>query len=369
MNSYTKEINEIVAEIATLKNYKKSTTTRYKLVLTAYCNFNDMPLSALLNEADLEEEKGVRMKRRKIKKRLLSYREHIQNQGKQVSTINKELSTLLSFYRSQEIEVPRIPQLMNVTHENIHDIPTKKQIQQVLQNTNSLLMQSVILFMASSGCARKEVLSLTIQDFINATEEYHHETEIKQVLQKIKGKYNIIPTFYLIRAKTNYPYFCFCSNEAVQKIVLYLEQRIRNGEQLTGDAQLFNVKPSSITMGFERLNDKMGWGRVNTHRFFHPHVLRKFFATELLKSDLDSMTIDFLSGRRINSTQEAYFKADPRRLKNKYLHVVEAVTFFENVTYISITSKEKEELELLRRSSKEQERRLTELEQLIRKLN
>jgi integrase len=32
---------------------------------------------------------------------------------------------------------------------------------------------------------------------------------------------------------------------------------------------------------FHRINNKIGWKKVNTHNFFHPHALRKFHATTI----------------------------------------------------------------------------------------
>ena len=39
-------------------------------------------------------------------------------------------------------------------------------------------MKAIILFISSSGCARQETLNITIQDFIEATHEYHNSNDI-----------------------------------------------------------------------------------------------------------------------------------------------------------------------------------------------
>ena len=95
------------------------------------------------------------------------------------------------------------------------------------------------------------------------------------------------------------------------------------------------------------------------------HALRKLFASELLKSDMDSMTIDFLSGRAIPTTHQAYFKADPRQLKRKYMLFMNNLCLYKDVQYTEITSAEKEELEYYRSKAEKQNRQMNKIEHLI----
>lgn len=41
-------------------------------------------------------------------------------------------------------------------------------------------MKAIILFMSSSGCARRETLNLTVMDYMNATKEYHNTDNIME---------------------------------------------------------------------------------------------------------------------------------------------------------------------------------------------
>ena len=369
---YEKENQHIVEEIRITKDLTQETTKGYRVALSQYSEYHQQTIQELLDEADNEEEQHIRMKRRKIKHRIISFRQHLLQQGKKPSTINTHTSRIKATYRFYEIELPDIPKLKSNTHETIEDLPTKKHIRKALQNTNNLGLKALILFMSSSGTARQEASSITVQDFINATSQYHNEVNIKNVVQILENKDNIVPTFHIVRQKTQYPYITFCSPEATQAILLYLKHRIhpttyylRITEPLTPDSKLFHFALESINKHFQRLNDKLGWGWKGTRRFFHPHALRKFFATELLKTDMDSMTIDFLSGRTISSTHQAYFKADPKRLKQKYMQFMNQLLINEKIVYKDVKSYELEELEQYRAKENELNERLRNVERMF----
>ena len=63
-------------------------------------------------------------------------------------------------------------------------------------------MKAIILFMTSSGSARRETLNLTINDFINATKDYHDSNDIHEIIKLLERRNDIIPTWKLKRQKT-----------------------------------------------------------------------------------------------------------------------------------------------------------------------
>lgn len=54
-------------------------------------------------------------------------------------------------------------------------------------------MKAVILFMANSGCAKRETLNLTVQDFIDATIEYHESDDICEIINILNNRDDVIP--------------------------------------------------------------------------------------------------------------------------------------------------------------------------------
>lgn len=313
------ENEELLKEFQGLRNIKEISKDRYKYSLLKYSKYHNMKLDELLNEAEEEEDEGIRPRRRKIKQRLNNFKEYMEKENLHPQTINSCLSHVKTFYKTYDILPPNISNKVSKdkTHETIDDIPTIEHIK-VATQTNNVRNNALILFMASSGTASAETRSLTIYDFIKATSEYHHSNTLKGVLNELSNIKGIIPTWHMIRIKTNYPYFTFNSPEASETLIKYLKTRYN----AKNDEKLFPIKISNFSQIFNRINDSNNWGYKETRCFFHSHALRKFFATELMKSGLDFLKIQWMSGRHIDSTTAAYFKADPNNLKKEYMRVV-----------------------------------------------
>lgn len=166
--------------------------------------------------------------------------------------------------------------------------------------------------MSSSGTARAETLSLTVEDFIKATSEYHTKENLNEILNELKIRNDIIPTLYLKRIKTDKYYYTFCSPEASTAIVKSLLER-KKEVQLTD--KLFNFTNESITTTFQEINDKMKWGYKGKYRFFRTHNLRKYHASNI---GLNTEYIDALQGRSKNQVHQTYIKTNPEKLKELY---------------------------------------------------
>ena len=84
-------------------------------------------------------------------------------------------------------------------------------------------MRAIILFICSSGCARAETLSLTIQDYIDSLSEYlpNNKKDIFEIIDYLNGLDNIVPTINIRRIKTNKFYITYCSPEAVKAVNAY----------------------------------------------------------------------------------------------------------------------------------------------------
>lgn len=358
---YNMNTEEIIQEIVEIKNLSKGRKRTYQIVLKQYEQCHGMTIQELINEAEEDEDNAIPLRRRRIKQRILKYRQSQQEQNLQHSSINTKIQLIKALYNYYELQLPRIPQIKITQTEQITDIPTKKHIQQALNNTTNPCHKAIITLQASSGCARTELLNLTIQDFIQATKEYHHSQDIRQVLQELQYQHKIIPTFHIHRQKTNIQYYTFCSPEATQYIIQYLQQR-QFKEELTPNTPLFHLKRGSYIAMYRHINDKNRFGRLKTRIFFHSHAMRKYFATTLLKNQVDSLSVHFLLGHHIDDVTDAYMKADPRALKLTYMNVVHELSFMEEISYKEISSDERLELEQLRREHNTQR---AEIQQLL----
>jgi hypothetical protein len=353
-------------EFHTDRNLSETSITHYKWALDKYAAFNGKTLTELINEADTEEEKGIRGKNRQIVKRLKNFRSDLIKNGSSPATIQTYFTKVKTFYKHFGIEIPYIPpaKMPNGRHERYSDIPTIDDIRQVIESTSNLKHKAVILFMSSSGSAMNETISLTVQDFINATKDYHDSTTINDVLDELEGQKDVIPIFELVRAKTNYFYYTCCSPEATIAIVKYLKTQSKIGH----DDKLFDIDKPGLKAVFNRLNDNNGFGKITPRmNFFHSHALRKFHATTIEDVDLANE----LQGRKSNPIKEAYFKKNPKRLRERYTPYLNKLMINRAETF-TIESEEfktvKRELDKQKKQNMELEERMQGMEALMQEM-
>ncbi len=327
MNSKDKEI---INEFIKVRNLNKRTVYGYNNAIKLYTNFNNMSLSELLKEAENDEENGVRWKNRKIKQRLLNFRVFLQRHYL-ISTVKVHFQRILTIYRHFEIEIHNLPPI-NLKNTNklkpimFEDLPTKEIIKEAVNITNPL-MKAIILFISSSGCARQETLNITIQDFIDATREYHDSEDMYEIITILIKRNDVIPTFKLKRQKTNKFYFTFCSPEAVSFILDYL---IISKRKLRNEDKLFKTNLDYLNSYFNEINETLNLGKVRKYNRFRSHMLRKFHASALYNHEngLSLEEIDALQGRGKNNTHSSYFMENPKNLKEKYINSLKSILIF-----------------------------------------
>ncbi|MDR2831168.1 MAG: integrase [Methanobrevibacter sp.] len=329
---------EIFQEFIEDRNLKIGTKRAYNNALQNYSKFHEMTLQELINEADTEEEEGIRAKKRKIVKRLKNYRNHKVHDGAAPTTIREYYSKIRTFYHHFGIEIPYIPPTrLRESIVRYDDIPNINHIREAIESTSNTKHRALILFMASSGTARAETINLTIQDFIEATKDYHKSTNINTILDELEKQKDAVPLFEMLRIKTNYPYYTCCSPEATQMIVKYLRTR----KNLKHSDKLFNLSHAAIAQIFVRINTNLGWGKVNYDNFFHSHALRKFNATVIE----DVAFANTIQGRKSDTITETYFKNNPQRIKEKYFEHLPKLTIHKTV----VTNLDSSEVKKLKR--------------------
>ena len=318
-NNITFMYNRLFNKFCKERNITDSTKTGYWSAIRKYENFNNLSMEDLIKEALNEERMMTPLKERKIKKRLLNYRTFLFNTGLSQNTIRSYFVKVKTFYSHFDIELPTLPNAKYVKdyETNYLDLPSKEHIRMALE-ISTLDLQSVILFMSSSGTAKAETLSLSVNDFIAATKEYHQGDSLNEILNQLNKKDNVIPTFYLKRIKTDKYYYTFCSSEASKYIVRYLLTR----QNLQLSDKLFDFTYSTLLARFQEINDYYNWGFKGKYRFFRSHTLRKFHASNI---GLSAEYIDSLQGRSKNEIHSTYIKTNPKKLKEIYTSVMENV--------------------------------------------
>ncbi|OPY20964.1 MAG: hypothetical protein A4E26_01739 [Methanobacterium sp. PtaU1.Bin097] len=340
LDGYVKEDVKLIQEFRETRNLKKASINGYLSAIKPYLELNQMSLTELLQEAEAEEKEMIPLKKRKVKQHLIKYRSYCITHMSS-GTAHSYYMKIRSIYNHFEVQLPTLPR---VTYKqdyviNYEDLPTREHIQDALK-ISEIGVQAIILFMATSGTAKAEALSLTLRDFINATKEYHQGAELSGILDELDGKNDIVPTWYLKRIKTDKYYYTFNHPEATQKIIEYLKTR----DYKSLDEKVFPFLPSLVLDRFQKINDHFGWGRKGKYRFFRAHTLRKYHASNI---GLPADQIDALQGRSKNVVHETYIKPNPVELKKIYMGAMHRVAILregESMDGVELLKK-KEEIE------------------------
>lgn len=334
------EDESILEDLVLSRNLAERTERLYRDMIEKYTRFYKTPLAVLLKEAEDEEDQKISWKKRKLRKRLLEFRQYLYS-NYMLSTAKMNFSKILTIYRHYEIELYKLPPISAKQAEEsciqFKDLPDKEIIQKALGLANPM-HRAIILFMSSSGCAAAETLSLRISDLLESVSEYHKTNDIYDMIQTLQGREDIVPTFQLKRRKTGKVYYTFCSPEAFNEICMYLLKR----KGLRNNDRLFKVTQLHLMQLFREVNNTLGLGTVGKNNYvrFRSHMLRKFHASTLYNDGMSLNDVNDLQGKTKNKTDSSYFMEDPDKLKQKYIKHMGSLTINLEVTSLDIKSRE-----------------------------
>lgn len=333
-----------------LSGVKAKPTTRKGYIdsMRAYTEFLQKTPEQLIEESEEDIESGRLMRKRKIFNELREFREHLENSDLAPMSIKAKITGVRSFYNYYNIQLPVLPRSDTRTTPLIEnkEIPKKEDIQDILTVADPL-EKALVLTGTSSGLAINEISNLKIQEFLDG---YDKETEIT--------------TLHLIRQKVGYEFYTFLTPEASRAILEYIKWRERTSEKkdkdridamlkrkikydsrgkATGylficrsivpeylekqDEELRKLVPATIQSIYSELNEKANKSSPKGKRnLIRSHNMRKFFNSTLLANGADIFTTEYFMGHKIDPTKDAYFRADPKALKEKYKNFVPYLT-------------------------------------------
>jgi integrase len=330
----------IIIEWFQTANIKPRSVVSYIQGMRDFTEYTKKNPETLLEDAENEVRAGKLMRQRALKRQLVGFRQHLQNEGKAPMTIKNRMVGVKSFFETFDIEIPKLPRVGKaVTLEKNNDIPSKEDIQDVLKVADPL-EKAIVLTGVSSGLAANEISNLKVKDF-----------------QKGYNPKTGITTLKLRREKTSFDFITFLSPEASRAILDYLDYRNRstnNPRQIdmlkkqkvySDNDYLFirrqvipeyldkpdensrRLDTESITKVYRILSTKARKNTpLNEWSFIRSHNLRKYFNSTLLNAGADSFFTNFLMGHTLNETQAAYFRASPEKLKEIYFKFVPYLT-------------------------------------------
>lgn len=356
-------IEETLDEMKLILEWSNSTYTLYKIAVQSYSDYHKQPFESLIKEAEKEETSINKVNKRNIKKRLIQYRLYLQKTASQ-NTVKTYVSKIIKIYKYLDIETPDMPPFKIQNKETFEDIPKKSDIKKAILNSR-LKMKAIISFIASSGLRVSDVSNLTINDFLQATNDYHdNNNNLFEILQQLTNNEFIIPTWRIQSKKTKINHITFSSDESTRLIIDMLKDLLMKKEVTLND-KLFRVQSQTITHNFNTVNKNLNYGWKETRRFFHPHSLRKYFATTLISNDISYLDAQFLLGHSLSKVDSSYYYANAEKLKNKYIFVVKHLTFMQDIDYIKLSDADKKELEELKQFKLESMQKINQLEEMI----
>ncbi|MEN6593263.1 MAG: tyrosine-type recombinase/integrase [Methanobacterium sp.] len=340
------------------REISESSLKKYRTILKHYCNWRGQLPSDFIEEADIEQNKNIKLKKRKVKRDLIDYIQFLKEENKAPKTINSYMACVKALYYDNDIVLPpRLPTgvgkdtLIKRGHD---ELPTLDDIRAIC-NIAPPRDKAIILLQLSSGLGASEVRHLIYEDFIKALKlPVNKSVNVDRDIERLQDREDeeLIGCWNIFRYKTGWLFYTFNSPESTKAIIDYLEWRFRNNKPIESYKDSLYVsnfnqqlEDSTLSLIYERLNDKAGYGKrvTNQFRFITSHQVREIFSSSLYRCKVDKTRIDYFLGHKINNQDSAYFRVNPEDLKKEYMKVLPAITL-EKVKVKRFTSPEVKEI-------------------------
>lgn len=354
-------------------NLTKNSIKKYRNCLKNYTEYNNLTLDELLEEADKEEDKIPRIAKRNIRNRLINFRTHLINDKKyKASTIRTNMTCVKYFYKFNGIELPHVPNIKLPQSPNeaieFEDLPTKNDIKTAIEGTKLSKHKALFLFAFTTGSGRMELTNFTFQQFLDGLKDYTTNAKTPQdIIEQLDGKCEekeVIPIFKMRRQKTEYYYHTVTTPECVQFMINYLKSE---GRHLKPEDKFFQLKEWGMSAAFKNTNARFNWGKRGTRDYFSSHRIRALHAS-LIE---DKNFANYLVGRKPDPIEQAYFKRDINRIREKYKKHMHKFTIYAKYN-VMINSEAynqiKEELETVNKENREKDKVIEELRKEMREL-
>ena len=326
------ESDEKFLEFLAIKKLKPATVRGYKIKIKEYSQAIGLTPSEFIKEAEIEEDNGIKLKRRKIKGHIIKFIQHLREKEYKETSISNYLIHVKSFYHTHDIEIPKIPiKLERFPKKDYNEWISKNDIQKAIKFSNKKY-KSIILLMASSGMGSAEIRSLKFADFLIAIEGYTKfplkpPYDVQDIRSSIPDNEHVVPNWNIKRIKTGEQYYTYSSPESVNAILDYLEHQEAKKKKVNNpDGPLFIGKSPekvlderSFNSAFRKINDDAGFERVGSKRYFTSHELRRFFSDQIFKAGMTETEVKWLRGQIPKDTLNRYIKPDPKNLEIKYM--------------------------------------------------
>lgn len=345
------------------REQSKATRKGYAYHFLNYYKATGLTPSKAIEEADEDEKLGLKLSRRRIRKRQIEYRDYLKKRNASILSIKQGLTMIRSFYSANDVILPKPPVIKPVQNdqaETTNELPGLEEIKKALMKAKPQY-QSIIILMASSGMGRAEIMSLTIQNLLEAlnsldkkikytVEDLQDIPLLREKLPKTIGPLQWTVQRVKMRHTGRGPYITFSTPESLDYLLRYMEM-VRPQPEDIDEKIYLNREGNPITdHGFDdyfrSLNQRAGWGLNGKQAYFRSHSLRKWFANQLENTTLGYNNTNRLLGHEpLNKTDASYFKPNPEVMKSLYYDNMDAVTIYSKLEVHDKTNERVVELE------------------------
>lgn len=196
-----------------------------------------------------------------------------------------------AIFKEYDIKMPKMVQYNTlIRRTRVKDIPSFNDVRKSLDFCKTSRDKALVCLLATSGMCGGDVVSLTIQDFLEATSIYNHGMDLDELLSM--NPYDIVPCYDFFPEKTKKDgnlCITFNTGECTNFIFKHIKARIEEGYSVELESPLFRGSgriSEFLTVDWLRrilksLNDSLNLGKDKNGLFgkFRGHNLRKLFST------------------------------------------------------------------------------------------
>ena len=308
---------------------KKATRAVYIVHMRKFCEIAGKTPTELIADSIAEVKAGMLPAERKSKGYVAKFKKCLLDQGYAPKSQQGALAAIKSFFKSYDMPLSQSiskTKKVQVLEENT-GFMNKENVIKLLANAKNLREKAIILCMATSGMAVREIVDLKMKD--------------------LKIDNNGIGTIRIRREKSQTDYTTFISPEATLALKNYWEERNRDlRTKINSDddfvfvsyarkGEIGQLNTITICHIFKIMNDQLKFENKTKSR---SHALRKYFASILEDNGFPKVKIDFMMGHTVSDQDKAYFNRHYEKLKELYLTFLPHLTFEKTIEIQSIDS-------------------------------
>lgn len=357
----------------TLKKFCKATDTTLEEVITKCKNQQDKIIEKTIQHGTDDEGNTIVEKtitkfnvnsiESYIKLYFDTYINYCKKRGNKNTTINLELIILKSFFHYYGVETPTLESLENDSKE--WNLLSKEDLKYVMSES-TLMHQTLISFLKSTGIRLSDALSITWGDIMNYTQEYHQCITLEEFAEKAPQNMIGLIEFYPQKTKRHNILCITGIDPETCNLLLQLLNRLLNESiplinkkypekniTLTKDSPVFGSKryyfqkavtQRPMTTMFSKKNkalrehhlsmikEKIIKGELSQEDYdkevqripnFHAHACRKFFETMISRNCSNLRICALLEGHSPPmATDPHYIKIDKEHVKEAYMAAI-----------------------------------------------